>query len=51
MNTMETQMKKNQIKAIARDIKKEKYDTGIFGLALALIALLAAMLLSGNAKA
>ncbi len=44
-------MKKNQIKAIARDLKKEKFDTGSFGLGLAVIALLAAMLLSGNANA
>lgn len=44
-------MKKNQIKAIARDLKKEKFDAGIFGLVLALIALMTAMLLSGNARA
>ncbi len=44
-------MKKNQTKAIARDLKKDKFDRGIFGLVLALIALMTAMLISGNANA
>jgi hypothetical protein len=51
MDIKETLMKKNQIKAIARDLKKEKFNAGSFGLGLALMALLAAMMFSGNARA